>query len=250
MWPLPNTGAPRPVFENLSFELRAGEATALVGVNGAGKTTIVKLLTRLYEPERGRILLNGVDIREFPLEAYRAIFGVILQDFVRYHLTARENIQVAKVSAPLDQGRLEEAARQAKANEVIKSLPLGWETMLGRQFDEQGQALSGGQWQRMALARALYRDAPVLILDEPTAALDAKAEAELFQAYRELTRGKTSLLITHRLNTVRMADRILVLEGGQIVEDGSHHELLQKRGRYYELFTTQAATYGAEVNKP
>ncbi|GIW31270.1 MAG: HlyB/MsbA family ABC transporter [Meiothermus sp.] len=244
------TGAPRPVFQNLSFELRAGEATALVGVNGAGKTTIVKLLTRLYEPERGRILLNGVDIREFPLEDYRAIFGVILQDFVRYHLTARENIQVAKVSAPPDLGRLEEAARQARADEVIKSLPLGWETMLGRQFDEQGQALSGGQWQRMALARALYRDAPVLILDEPTAALDAKAEAELFQAYRELTRGKTSLLITHRLNTVRMADRILVLEGGQIVEDGSHHELIQKRGHYYELFTTQAATYGAEVNRP
>ncbi|WP_182482874.1 ABC transporter ATP-binding protein [Calidithermus roseus] len=244
------TGASRPVFESLSFELRGGEATALVGVNGAGKTTIVKLLTRLYDPQQGRILLNGVDIREFPLEQYRAIFGVILQDFVRYHLTARENILVAKVSANPDDRRLEEAARLAKADSVIKSLPMGWGTMLGRQFDEQGQALSGGQWQRIALARALYRDAPVLILDEPTAGLDAEAEAELFLAYRELTRGKTSLLITHRLNTVRMADRILVLEGGKIVEDGSHQELLRKGGRYYELFTAQASTYGAEVTKP
>lgn len=243
------TGAARPVFESLSFELRAGEATALVGLNGAGKTTIVKLLTRLYEPQRGRILLNGVDIREFPLEAYRALFGVILQDFVRYHLTARENILVAKNPASPDDLRLQEAARLAQADRVIERLPMGWDTMLGRQFDEQGQALSGGEWQRIALARALYRDAPVLILDEPTAALDAEAEAKLFQAYRELTRGKTSLLITHRLNTVRMADRILVLEGGRIIEDGSHQELLRKGGRYYELFTAQASSYADEVNK-
>lgn len=244
------TGASRPVFEKLSFELRGGEATALVGVNGAGKTTIVKLLTRLYEPQQGRILLNGVDIREFSLKQYRAIFGVILQDFVRYHLTARENILVANISSNPDERRLQEAARLAKADSVIKSLPMGWDTTLGRQFDEQGQALSGGQWQRIALARALYRNAPVLILDEPTAALDAEAEAELFFAYRELTRGKTSLLITHRLNTVRMADRILVLEGGKIVEDGTHLELLRKGGRYYEMFTAQASTYGAEVTRP
>ncbi len=243
------TGAARPVFESLSFELRAGEATALVGVNGAGKTTIVKLLTRLYEPERGRILLNGVDIREFPLEAYRALFGVILQDFVRYHLTARENILVAKNPASSDDLRLQEAARLAQADRVIERLPMDWDTMLGRQFDEQGQALSGGEWQRIALARALYRDAPVLILDEPTAALDAEAEAELFLAYRELTRGKTSLLITHRLNTVRMADRILVLEGGRIIEDGSHQELLRKGGRYCELYTAQASTYTDEATK-
>jgi ATP-binding cassette subfamily B protein len=236
-------GASRPVFDNLSFELKAGQATALIGVNGAGKTTIVKLLTRLYDPQQGCILLNGVDIREYSAKEYRSIFGVILQDFVRYQLTVKENILAANIMTEPNLGFLEQAARQSKADDIIRNLPAGWETILGRQFDERGQALSGGQWQRIALARALYRDAPILILDEPTAALDAEAEAELFHAYRELTRGKTSLLITHRLNTVSMADRILVLEGGKVIEEGTHEELLLLNGRYREIYEAQASTY-------
>jgi ATP-binding cassette, subfamily B, bacterial len=236
-------GADKAVFTNLTFELRAHEATALVGVNGAGKTTLVKLLTRLYDPQAGRITLDGTDIRDFSPDAYRQCFGVILQDFVKYQLSARENIELGRGADEPSKERLECAARNAQVEDLVRGLPEGWETLLGRQFHVRGQDLSTGQWQRIALARALYRDAPMLILDEPTAALDAETEAELFEAYRNLTKGKLSLLITHRFNTVRFVDRIIVLEHGGILEDGTHGELMQKHGRYFEMFSAQAKAY-------
>lgn len=233
-------GAAQPVFSDLTLELRAGEATALVGVNGAGKTTLVKLLTRLYDPSGGRITLDGTDIRDFDLRAYRNLFGVILQDFARYQLPAQENVALSR---ELDEARLNVVARASNLDGLIARMPEGWHTLLGRQFHVRGQDLSGGEWQRVALARALYRDAPVLILDEPTAALDAEAEAALFEQYRALTQGRVSLLITHRFNTVRMADRIVVLEHGQVIEDGTHAELIALGGRYAEMFAAQAAAY-------
>ena len=236
-------GAERAVFEHLTLTLRAGETTALVGVNGAGKTTLVKLLTRLYDPQQGRVLLDGVDIRAFEPGAYRAALGAVLQDFTRYQLSARENIALGRVGEPDEERRLQDAAERASARPLIEGLPDGWETLLGRQFHVRGQELSGGQWQRIALARALYRDAPILLLDEPTAALDAETEAELFRNYRALTRGRTTLLITHRFNTVRMADRILVLEGGQVIEDGTHASLLARGGRYAQMYQVQADAY-------
>lgn len=239
-------GAQHPVFDHLNLELRAGETTALVGVNGAGKTTLVKLLTRLYDPQGGRVTLNGIDLRDLQPEEYRSTIGAVLQNYTRYQLSARENIAFGRVDTDGGQERLFSAAKRASALGLIESLPDGWETMLGRQFHVRGQDLSGGQWQRIALARALYRDAPILLLDEPTAALDAETEAELFGKYQELTRGRTTLLITHRFNTVRMADRILVLEEGQIVEDGTHEALLSCGGRYAEMYAVQAEGFAAQ----
>jgi ATP-binding cassette, subfamily B, bacterial len=242
-------GSSAPIFSGLDLTLQAGQATALVGVNGAGKTTLVKLLTRLYDPTAGRITLNDTDIREFDREGYRKMFAVLLQDFAQYQMSARDNITLAQGDSsqiPVDiqnPSGLEQTAINAGALELIQGLPNGWNTLLGRLFDEQGQDLSGGQWQRIALARALYRQAPILILDEPSAALDAEAEAELFERYREFAKGKLSLLITHRFNTVRFADRIIVLEHGRVVEDGSHTELMRVRGRYFEMFTAQASAY-------
>jgi len=236
-------GANNPVFEGLDLELRAGEATALVGVNGAGKTTLVKLLARLYDPQDGRITLDGTDIREFDPHEYRSRLAVVLQDFERYQLSAKANIAFGRADRPPSGTRLESAATDAGALEMIERLPDGWETLLGRQFHERGQDLSGGQWQKIALAGALYRDAPILLLDEPTAALDAEAETEIFQRYRDLMRNRLSLLITHRFNTVRSADRIVVLEGGRLIEDGQHATLLRLGGRYAAMFTAQADAY-------
>lgn len=241
-------GSAKPVFEGLDLELRAAETTALVGVNGAGKTTIAKLLARLYDPQKGRITLDGVDIGEFDPREYRSRLAVVLQDFERYQLSARENVSFGRAGDEVDEARLERSARAAGALELIADLPDGWETLLGRQFHVRGQDLSGGQWQRIALARALYRDAPILLLDEPTAAQDAEAEAELFRRYRDLMVGKLALLITHRFNTVRFADRILVLEGGRLVEDGTHEQLIRRGGRYASMFLTQAEAYSTEVS--
>ena len=238
-------GALRAVFSTLSLRPRAGEPTAVVGASGAGKTPLVKLLPRLYEPQEGAIYLDGIDIKSFHVDEYRGLFGVILQDFIRYQLSASENITLSQGWNAPDLTHLQRVANESRVSEIITTLPNGWATLLGRQFDDNGQNLSGGQWQRIALARALYRNAPVLILDEPTAALDAEAEAEVFRAYRDLTRGRLSVLISHRFNTVRMADRILVLEDGVITEDGSHAQLMAKRGRYFEMFTAQAETYSA-----
>jgi len=235
-------GHTRLVLSDVSFHLRRGERLALVGENGQGKTTIVKLLTRLYDPTAGQILLDGVDLREYDLEDLWRETGVIFQDFMRYDMTAAENIAIGKIEERENTFRVRSAAQKSLAEQVIRKLPKSYDQILGRRF-EGGVDLSGGEWQKMALARAYLRDAQLLILDEPTAALDAKAEHEVFQRFAELTQGKMALLISHRFSTVKMADRILVLEQGQIAEQGDHQELLLRGGHYAEMFELQAASY-------
>ncbi|MGD8496447.1 MAG: ABC transporter ATP-binding protein, partial [Gemmatimonadales bacterium] len=230
------------VLRHVSFELRVGEKLALVGENGAGKTTITKLLARLYDPTEGRITLDGHDLREYDPEELRGHVGVIFQDFVRYHMTAADNLAVGRIDAREDRPRLESAAERSLAADVIESLPDAYEQMLGRRF-EGGIELSGGEWQKVALARAYVRDAELLILDEPTASLDARAEFEVFERFSDLTAGKTAVLISHRFSTVRMADRIVVLEDGTVRETGTHQELLAAGGLYAELFRLQARGY-------
>jgi ATP-binding cassette subfamily B protein len=235
-------GAERWAARHLSFTLQAGEVLALVGENGAGKTTVVKLLARLYDPDEGRILLDGHDLREYDLGALRAHMGVIFQDFVRYHLSAGENIAVGRIDARDDRARIEAAAERSLADDVIRTLPAGYDQMIGKRF-RSGVDLSGGEWQKIAIARAYMRNAEVLILDEPTAALDARSEFEVFQRFKELSAGKTAVLISHRFSSVRMADRILVLAHGEVDAIGTHAELLRAGGRYAELFELQAAGY-------
>jgi ATP-binding cassette subfamily B protein len=235
-------GAERWAVRNLSFTLHAGEVLALVGENGAGKTTLVKLLARLYDPDEGRILLDGHDLREYDLDALRGNMGVIFQDFVRYNLTAADNIAVGRIAARGDRARVERAAQRSLADDVIAKLPAGYDQMIGKRF-KNGVELSGGEWQKIAIARAYMREAEVLILDEPTAALDARSEFEVFQRFKELSEGKTAILISHRFSSVRMADRILVLANGKVEAAGTHAELIAQPGRYSELFELQAAGY-------
>jgi len=235
-------GASRPVLRDVSFHIGPGERVALIGENGAGKTTITKLMARLYDPTEGQILLDGRDLRSYDIESLREEIGVIFQDYMRYDLPVRDNIGFGRISAIGDQGRIEEAARKSLADRVIARLNTGYQTMLGRRF-EGATDLSAGQWQKIALARAYMRDAQLLILDEPTASLDARAEYEVFQQFADLTRDRMAVLISHRFSTVRMADRILVLEHGQVVEHGSHESLVARGGRYAELFELQAAGY-------
>jgi ATP-binding cassette subfamily B protein len=233
--------AERWAVRHLSFTLHAGEVLALLGENGAGKTTLVKLLTRLYDPE-GRILLDGHDLREYDLNALRGNMGVIFQDFVRYNLSAGDNIAVGKIAARSDHARIDRAARRSQADEVISRLPTGYQQMIGKRF-KNGVELSGGEWQKIAIARAYMREAAVLILDEPTAALDARSEFEVFKRFKELSDGKTAVLISHRFSSVRMADRILVLADGMVEAAGTHDQLMAQEGRYSELFELQAAGY-------
>ncbi|HEY6716122.1 MAG TPA: ABC transporter ATP-binding protein [Reyranella sp.] len=235
-------GAERWAVRHLDFTLKAGEVVALVGENGAGKTTLVKLLTRLYDPDEGRILLDGHDLRDYDLDQLRGSMGVIFQDFVRYNFTAGDNIAVGRISARDDQARIARAARSSQADEVIAGLPRGYDQRIGKRF-KNGIELSGGEWQKVAIARAYMREAEVLILDEPTAALDARAEFEVFQRFKELSKGKTAVLISHRFSSVRMADRIFVLADGKLEAAGTHDELVSKPGLYAELFELQAAGY-------
>jgi ATP-binding cassette subfamily B protein len=235
-------GNPRPVLNHINFRLGPRERIALVGENGQGKTTIVKLLTRLYDVTSGQILLDGVDLRDYDIEDLWKEVGVIFQDFMRYDMTATENIAIGRIEELNNPFRIRSAALKSLADEVIHQLPNKYDQVLGCRF-EGGLELSGGQWQKIALGRAYLRDAQVLILDEPTAALDARSEHEVFQRFAELTANKMSLLISHRFSTVRMADRILVLERGKIAEQGSHAELLKSAGRYAEMFELQAANY-------
>ena len=230
------------VLRDVSFTLHPGEKLALVGENGAGKTTLVKLLTRLYDPVEGRIMLDGHDLRKYNLDGLRDAVGVIFQDYVKYHLTATENIAVGLIDERNNETRIKEAARQSLADKVIENLPNGYQQMIGRWF-KQGTNLSGGEWQKIAIARAYMRDAQLLILDEPTASLDARAENEVFRRFVELTFDKCAVLISHRFSTVRMADRIVVLHEGKLLEHGTHDELLAVGGRYSELFQMQAAGY-------
>lgn len=235
-------GSSKLVVDKASFRIDAGERIALVGENGAGKTTLVKLLARLYDPTSGAIFLDGVDLREYNVDDLRKEVGVIFQDYMRYDMRVVENIGFGRIEALDDEPRIRQAAAKAYADSVVGSLPRGFDQMLGRRF-EGGVDLSGGQWQKIALARAYMRDAQVLILDEPTATLDARAEYEVFLRFAELTRGRMAVLISHRFSTVRMADRILVLEHGRILEQGSHQQLVALGGRYAELFELQAAGY-------
>ncbi|HKK80581.1 MAG TPA: ABC transporter ATP-binding protein, partial [Phaeodactylibacter sp.] len=232
----------RWAIRDLSFHLRPGEKLALVGENGAGKTTLVKLLARLYEPTEGRILIDGVDIREYELKQLRDNIGIIFQDYIRFQLKAGENIAIGNIEDRINAPAIEEAARKSLADTVVEELPERYEQILGKRF-AKGVDLSGGQWQKIALARAYMRDAQLLILDEPTAALDARAEHEVFLRFAELIEGKAAVIISHRFSTVRMADRILFLENGQLLELGSHEELIARDGKYAELFHLQAAGY-------
>lgn len=235
-------GSERRILKNLNFTLRPGERVALIGENGEGKTTIVKLITRLYDPTEGQILLDGVDLREYDLEDLYREIGVIFQDFMRYEMTARENVAVGRIEEIENTEAIVTAAHKSLADDVVAKLADGYEQMLGRRF-EMGVDLSGGEWQKLALARAYLRDAQLLVLDEPTAALDARSEFEVFERFAELTEGKMALFISHRFSTVRMADRIVVLAGGQIAEEGNHEQLMALDGRYAEMFELQAASY-------
>ena len=232
----------RRVLQDISLTIRPGDHVAFVGENGSGKTTLIKLLCRLYDPTDGAITLDGTDLREFETAALRREISVIFQDYAQYHLTARENIWFGNPQVSPDQKRIVAAARYSGADEVIAGLKRGYDTTLGKWF-EDGEELSIGEWQKVALARAFLRDAPIIVLDEPTSALDAKAEYEVFGKFRQLAEGRTTILISHRFSTVRMADCIYVLDDGKIVEAGTHEKLVQRGGKYARLFETQAQYY-------
>jgi ATP-binding cassette subfamily B protein len=232
----------RVAIRDFTFSIRRGEHVAFVGANGAGKTTLVKLLCRLYDPSDGRIMIDGIDLRDYPIADVRGAVSGIFQDFVKFQLSAKDNITLGVRTSGVDPFAIVQAARRAGIHEAIERLPKGYESLLGKLFDG-GHELSIGEWQKVALARAILRDSQILILDEPTSAMDAKAEAELFERFHELAQGRTAILISHRLSTVKMADRIFVVDQGQIVEQGTHDELMAQQGFYTNLFLTQAQHY-------
>lgn len=235
-------GKAEAVLKNISFTLHAGESIALVGHNGAGKTTLIKLLMRLYDPDEGEILIGGRNIKEYDPRTLHEQIGVIFQDYVKYHMTAGENIGIGHVEKIENRTLVEAAARKSGADSIIAHLDKGYDTMLGHWF-KQGVDLSGGEWQKIALARAFMHNAPILVLDEPTSALDAQAEYDIFQRFRHLAAGRTVIFVSHRFSTVRLADRIFVIDQGHIIEGGSHQQLLDLEGKYAELFNLQAEAY-------
>ncbi|MBE6674021.1 MAG: ABC transporter ATP-binding protein [Ruminococcaceae bacterium] len=236
-------GSETLVLKNVSFKLNAGTTTVLVGLNGAGKTTIIKLLTRLYDPTSGTILLDGVDIRNYDLNQLYRIYGTIFQDFGKYAVTARENIYYGNVNADIDQNSIISSAESSGADAFISKMPKSYDTPLMKYFEDDGVELSIGQWQKLSVARAFYSDSDIMILDEPTASLDALAEQQIFQQFEKLTEGKTSIFVSHRLSSATTADNIIVLEHGHVIEQGTHKELMQTGGKYFELFSTQAKRY-------
>ncbi|MCX6690483.1 MAG: ABC transporter ATP-binding protein, partial [Methanoregula sp.] len=235
-------GAASPALSNVNLTLHKGEIIALVGDNGAGKSTFIKLLCRLYESEQGKITVDGLDLKRTDPEEWRRHTTVLFQDYVRYHLSARENIWMGDVSRSSDTPRVEMAAHQAAADTVIRKLPDAYSSLLGKLFSG-GQELSTGEWQKVALARAFFRDADIVILDEPARSLDALAEAEIFHRFRELVKGRTAVLISHRFSTVLLADHIYVLDRGKIIEHGTHAELMAENGHYSKMFRAQAEPY-------
>lgn len=236
-------GTERYVIKNVNLKFRPGETVVLVGLNGAGKTTLIKLLTRLYDPTEGVILLDGKDIREYDTHELYNIFGIIFQDFGKYAVSVSENISFGNIDAEPDPERIRESARQSSADEYIRALPRDYDTPLMRIFEQDGIELSGGQWQKLAIARAFYRESDILILDEPTASLDPMAEQEIFNTFDRLREGKTTIFVSHRLSSAVIASKIVVLKGGEVIEEGDHRELMAKQGEYYKLFTTQAQRY-------
>lgn len=235
-------GTDKWILRDVSFEIPARSKVAIVGENGAGKTTLVKLLSRLYDPVEGEIRFDGHDLREYDLGEVRRDVAVVFQDFFRYDLSAADNVGFGEVRALDDRDRIQAAAKQAGAHDIIEALPKGYDTVLGRTFDE-GVDLSGGEWQHLAISRAFLSDAQVLILDEPTAALDAFREHRLYEQVAELSANKTVVFISHRFSTVRMADLIVVVEDGQVTELGDHETLIERNGKYAAMFNTQAARY-------
>ncbi len=236
-------GTEKKVIDNVSFTLNPRESVVLVGLNGAGKTTLLKLLTRLYDPTEGEILLDGVDLRDYDVAELYKMFGIIFQDFGKYAFTVRENISFGDLSKPIDDERVAYAASQSGAKDFIERMPENYKTPLMRIFEEDGLELSGGQWQKLAIGRAFYSDADVMILDEPTAALDAMAEQEIYNEFDALSKNKTTIFVSHRLSSATKASKIIVLEYGKLIEEGNHAELMALHGRYYELFSTQASRY-------
>lgn len=236
-------GSDKQVLNNVNFVLKPGSTTVLVGLNGAGKTTIIKLLTRLYDPTSGTILLDGEDIRKYDLSQLYRIYGTIFQDFGRYAVSAEENIYYGNINAEIDEAGIRKAAASSGAADFIEKWPDQYKTPLMKYFEENGTELSIGQWQKLSVARAFYSDSDIMILDEPTASLDALAEQQIFQQFEDLTEGKTSIFVSHRLSSATTADNIIVLEYGKVVEEGTHKELMQLGGKYYELFSTQAKRY-------
>ena len=239
-------GADTDVLHDISFTLQAGEVCVLVGLNGAGKTTLIKLLTRLYDPTSGTIYLDGKDIRAYDLKELYSIFGIIFQDFGKYAFSVSDNIAFGRADKPKDENTVHVAAQRSSADKFIEKLPKKYETPLMRYFSEDGTELSIGQWQKLSIARAFYADSDIIILDEPTASLDALAEQEIFRQFDQLRKGKTTVFVSHRLSSATVATKIIVLESGRIAEEGNHKQLMQAKGKYYELFSAQAERYIAE----
>ena len=236
-------GTERLVLKDINFKLEGGSTSVLVGLNGAGKTTLIKLITRLYDPTSGVILLDNKDIKSYDLTELYSIFGTIFQDFGKYAMNVDENIAFGDISKGIIDEEIENAAKLSGADDFIEKLPLKYKTPLTKLFEHDGTELSIGQWQKLSVSRAFYSDSDILILDEPTASLDAIAEQQIFNQFEDLTKGKTSIFVSHRLSSATTADKIIVLENGQIVEEGTHKELMQAQGKYFELFTTQAKRY-------